>query len=293
MREFFSSKKFKVILAVIALMFGMMLYSASGDGVANIPRNLLEMVTTPFQKAGAFLSNTIGGWFADLAAAGNNARENEELKQQIAELNQQMADYEKLKDENAQLKEIAGIKELYPDFEVMPAQVVSRDASDRASSFIIDRGSLHGIAVNDPVITANGLVGIVTQVGPISARVKTILSPEIDVSAIDIKTDQLGVVSGSYAYAESGKAKMGILSEETAIEEGNMIVTAGASGLYPKGIPIGTVTKVDTESTGITKYAEIEPFEDVSSVTTVQVVTSFLGQGSRLEDYLSDGSSAE
>ena len=70
MREFFSSKKFKVILAVIALMFGMMLYSASGDGVANIPRNLLEMVTTPFQKAGAFLSNTIGGWFADLAAAG-------------------------------------------------------------------------------------------------------------------------------------------------------------------------------------------------------------------------------
>lgn len=48
-----------------------------------------------------------------------------------------------------------------------------------------------------------------------------------------------------------------------------------------------------TESTGITKYAEIEPFEDVSSVTTVQVVTSFLGQGSRLEDYLSDGSSAE
>ena len=57
-----------------------------------------------------------------------------------------MVDYEKLKDENAQLKEIAGIKELYPDFEVMPAQVVSRDASDRASSFIIDRGSLHGIA---------------------------------------------------------------------------------------------------------------------------------------------------
>ena len=72
-----------------------------------------------------------------------------------------------------------------------------------------------------------------------------------------------------------------------------MIVTAGASGLYPKGIPIGTVMKVDTESTGITKYAEIQPFEDVSSVTTVQVVTSFLGQGSRLEDYLSDGSSAE
>ena len=278
MREFFSSKKFKVILAIIALLFGMMLYSASGDGIANIPRNLLEMATVPFQKVGAFLSDTIGGWFSDLAAAGNTAKENEELKQQIAELNQQMVDYEKLKDENAQLKEIAGIKELYPDFEVMPAQVVSRDSADRASSFIIDRGSLHGIAVNDPVITSNGLVGIVTQVGPISARVKTIL---------------LGVVSGNYTDAESGKTRMEILSEETTIEEGNMIVTAGSSGIYPQGIPIGTVTKIETETTGITKYAEIEPMEDVTSVTTVQVVTSFLGQGSRLEDYLNDGSSAE
>lgn len=293
MREFFSSKKFKVILAIIALLFGMMLYSASGDGIANIPRNLLEMATVPFQKVGAFLSDTIGGWFSDLAAAGNTVKENEELKQQIAELNQQMVDYEKLKDENAQLKEIAGIKELYPDFEVMPAQVVSRDSADRASSFIIDRGSLHGIAVNDPVITSNGLVGIVTQVGPISARVKTILSPEIDVGAIDIKTDQLGVVSGNYTDAESGKTRMEILSEETTIEEGNMIVTAGSSGIYPQGIPIGTVTKIETETTGITKYAEIEPMEDVTSVTTVQVVTSFLGQGSRLEDYLNDGSSAE
>ena len=175
----------------------------------------------------------------------------------------------------------------------MPAQVVSRDSADRASSFIIDRGSLHGIAVNDPVITSNGLVGIVTQVGPISARVKTILSPEIDVGAIDIKTDQLGVVSGNYTDAESGKTRMEILSEETTIEEGNMIVTAGSSGIYPQGIPIGTVTKIETETTGITKYAEIEPMEDVTSVTTVQVVTSFLGQGSRLEDYLNDGSSAE
>lgn len=289
MHEFFSSKKFKVILAVVALMFGMMLYSASGDGAENIPRNLLQMVTTPFQQAGAFLSNTVGGWFEGLASARYSAQENEELKKQIADLNRQMVDYEKLKDENEQLREIAGIKELYPDFEVMPAQVVSRDSADRASSFIIDRGSLHGIAVNDPVVTTNGLVGIVTDVAPISARVKTILSPEIDVSAIDVKTDQLGLISGSYTLAQKGTTKMAILSEETAIEEGTMVITAGASGLYPKGVPIGTVKKVDTESTGITKYAEIEPYEDASSVTTVQVITSFLGQGSRLEEYLGGG----
>lgn len=286
MREFFSSKSFKIILAAIALMFGMMLYSASGDGVHNIPRNLLEIVTTPFQQAGAFLSNTVGGWFEDIASFGNLAKENEELKQTVAELNQQMADYEKLKDENEELKAIAGIKEMYPDYSVLPAQVVSRDASDRASSFIIDRGELHGVALNDPVITENGLVGIVTQVGPISSRVKTILSPEIDVSAYDVKTAQLGIVSGDYTTAQSGIAKMEILAENTDIEEGSMIVTAGASGLYPKGLPIGTVVSISSQENGITQVATIDPFEDPAHVTTVQVVTDFLGQGSKLEEFL-------
>lgn len=289
MREFFSSKTFKVILAAVALMFGMMLYSASGDGVHNIPRNLLEMITTPFQQAGAFLSNTVGGWFEGIASYGSLAQENEDLKNTIAELNQQMVDYEKLKDENEQLKAIAGIKEMYPDYEILPAQVVSRDASDRASSFIIDRGELHGVALNDPVITANGLVGIVTQVGPISSRVKTILSPEIDVSAYDIKTAQLGIVSGEYMSAQGGIAKMEILAENTDIEEGSMIVTAGASGLYPKGLPIGTVVNIAVQENGITQVAEIVPFEDPATVTTVQVVTDFLGQGSKLEEYLEEG----
>lgn len=289
MRDFFSSKSFKILLAVIALMFGMMIYSASGDGAQNIPRNLLEMVTMPFQQAGAFLSNTVGGWFEGIASYGNLATENEELKEQIAELNQQMVDYEKLKDENEQLKAIAGIKEMYPDYEILPAQVVSRDASDRASSFIIDRGELHGVSLNDPVITANGLVGIVTQVGPISSRVKTILSPEIDVSAFDIKTAQLGIVSGEYNAAQAGIAKMEILAENTDMTVGSMIVTAGASGLYPKGLPIGTVLSITSQENGITLVAEIDPFEDPASVTTVQVVTDFLGQGSKLEEYLGEG----
>ena len=286
MREFFSSKSFKIILAAVALMFGMMLYSASGDGVHNIPRNLLEMVTTPFQQAGAFLSNTVGGWFEGIVSFGNLAQENEDLKKQVAELNQQMVDYEKLKDQNEELKAIAGIKEMYPDYDVLPAQVVSRDASDRASSFIIDRGELHGVSLNDPVITANGLVGIVTQVGPISSRVKTILSPEIDVSAFDVKTAQLGIVSGDYTTAQSGIAKMEILAENTDIEEGSMIVTAGASGLYPKGLPIGTVVSISSQENGITQVAVIDPFEDPAHVTTVQVVTDFLGQGSKLEEFL-------
>lgn len=285
MGGFFKSKPFKIILAAAAVMFGMMLYSASSDGIANIPRNLLQMVTTPFQKAGAFLSSTVGVWFDPLVNARENAEENERLKEQIADLNRQMIDYESLKDQNEQLKEAAQIKELNEDFELMPAQVVSRDSADRAGSFIIDRGSLHGIEKNDPVITSAGLVGIVTDVGPVSARVKTILSPEIDVSAIELNTEQLGVVSGDYTLSQNGKTKLSILSEEVQMTKGGMIITAGSSGLYPKGIAVGEIESIETEAHGITRYAVIRPYVDIESVSTVQVITSFLGQGSRLDDY--------
>ena len=110
--EFFKTHKFKIIIAVVALLFGMMLYSASGDGVANIPKNLLQMITTLIQKASSVIASKEGGIFDQFLNAKNNANENETLQKAIAELNQKLVDYEELKDENEQLKAIAGIKEL-------------------------------------------------------------------------------------------------------------------------------------------------------------------------------------
>lgn len=288
MLEFFKTHKFKIITLIIALLFGMMLYSASSDGMANIPKNLLEMVTTPFQKAGSYISNVTGGFFDGILNYKNTIEENETLKAENAELNQKLIDYEKIKDENEQYKTMEGIKEIYSDFTVTMAFVISRDPSDRFGSFMIDRGSLHGVKLNDPVITPNGLVGIVTKLGPISARVRTLLSPENDVATIEIVSKELGILSGDVALAEDGLAKLSILSEETLIKEGDMIVTAGASGIYPKGIPVGKVVEVGTEAHGITKYAKVRPIAPADEVSTVQVVIGFNGQGSELIDYLDE-----
>lgn len=280
MLEFFKSHKFKIIIAVIALLFGMMLYSASSDGIANIPRNLLEMVTTPVQKAASFVAEKTGGFFDRFFNAKENAEENEALKEEIAELRNKLVDYEKLKDENENLKESAEIKSLNPDFEITMASIVSRDPSDRYGAFIIDRGSLHGVQKNDPVMTRNGLVGIITKVGPTSSRVKTILSPEINVSALEITTKELGMLKGDVKLSEEGLTKFSIMAAETEIEPGAIITTAGASGLYPKDIPIGTVQEILTEPHGVTKYAIIRPFDQLDELDNVQVITNFLGQGS-------------
>lgn len=288
MLEFFKTHKFKIIALVVALLFGMMLYSASSDGLANIPRNLLEMVTTPFQYVGSRISSGISGFVDNIVHYGDVLEENERLKAENAELNQKIIDYEKIKDENEQYKTSYGIKEIYPDFEITSAFVISRDPADRYGSFMIDRGSLHGVDIYDPVITPNGLVGIVTRVGPISARVKTVLSPDSSVGAIEIDSKELGILSGDITLAENGQAKFEILAEETTIEKGDMIITAGASGIYPYGLAIGKVDEVKTASHGVTKYAVISIIEDIDDISTVQVITDFMGQGSALINYLDE-----
>lgn len=288
MLDFFKTHKFKIITLMIALLFGMMLYSASSDGVRNIPKNLLQIITTPFQQATTFISDATGNFFDRFLNYKNTVEENDRLRTENAELNQKLIDYEKIKDENEQYQIVSGIKSIYPDFTLTMASVISRDPSDRYSSFMIDKGTLHDVALYDPVITSNGLVGIVTTVGPISARVKTILSPEIDVSAIEITSKELGVINGEIALSQKGLCKLAILSEETKIKEGDMIITAGASGIYPKGLPIGKVTEVGSESHGVTKYAVINPLNDIENITTVEVITSFNGQGSALINYLEE-----
>lgn len=281
MLDFFKNHKFKIILIILALLFGMMLYSASTDGVKNIPKNLLSMITYPFQKAASVISTSVGGFFDDIGDYKDALEENKELKEEISKLQKQLIHYEEIKDENLRLKNLQSIKDEYEDInQMVGASVISRDPNDRFSSFLIDKGTLHGISKNDPVISNSGLIGIVSEVGPINARVITILSPELSVGVMENVSAILGVLKGDTTLTDEGYAKMTILSNAYSLSKNDMIITAGSSSLFPKGIPVGKIADIKTEESGVTKYAEIDPFVDIKNIKNVYVITDFLGQGS-------------
>ena len=280
MREFFKSLRFKIILAVVAVILGGMLYAATTGGLATLPEQILSYVVYPVQRAAAAVSDSITGFFSVFVDAQENYEENQRLKEENAELRRQLVDYEDTKTENERLKEITGHKELNPDIEFQPAGVIARHPEDRFGAFTIDIGYLHGISVRDPVVTGEGLVGYISKVGPTYAVVTTILSADCNVGAMEISTKDTGNITGTVELAAEGCTKLELLPRDTLVEEGGTVVTAGTSGLFPKNLVIGTVEKVELETSGITSYAVIRPVSEINEIKNVFVLTDFLGKGS-------------
>ena len=289
MRNFFGSLRFKILSAVLAVILGVMLYSASTDGIATLPQKIVSFVVLPVQKTSAVISNSVSDFFSVFIDAEKNEKENERLKAEIANLRKKMVDFENTKTENERLREIVGLKEQNADMELIDAGIIGRDPADNFGAFTIDKGSIHGISKRDPVITSDGLVGYIESLGPTYAKVITILSPEINVGVVEVRTNETGNLTGNISIAGKGFTKFELLPKTTLITKGDIIVTAGTSGYYPPNLVIGTVEEIKLEESGITAFATIRPASDIYEIKHVFVLTDFLGKQTASPDAESEG----
>lgn len=288
MKEFFHSWVFKVLLALCIVMFAFLLRATMTMGASTVVEQIVGTITAPVQSLTSGLSGSITGFLDQFLRASEISQENEQLREENRKLIEQMVDYENYKHENESLKEQLGIQEENPQWETMTASVIGRDPSDQFYSFTIDKGTLDGVSYQDPVITADGLVGIVSEVGPVFAKVTTILDVRLNVACQDVRTQDVATISGDIEMAQQGKCKMSLIPRESGIAKGNIVQTAGTSGLYPQGIVVGRVSNVGFEPQGTMMYAVVEPANDIKSIKDVVIITSFKGQGSSLSGFEQD-----
>lgn len=281
MKEFFHSWVFKVLLALCIVMFAFLLRATMTMGASTVVEQIVGTITAPVQSLTSGLSGSITGFLDQFLRASEISQENEQLREENRKLIEQMVDYENYKHENESLKEQLGIQEENPQWETMTASVIGRDPSDQFYSFTIDKGTLDGVSYQDPVITADGLVGIVSEVGPVFAKVTTILDVRLNVACQDVRTQDVATISGDIEMAQQGKCKMSLIPRESGIAKGDIVQTAGTSGLYPQGIVVGRVSDVGFEPQGTMMYAVVEPANDIKSIKDVVIITSFKGQGDR------------
>lgn len=288
MKEFFHSWVFKVLLALCIVMFAFLLRATMTMGASTVVEQIVGTITAPVQSLTSGLSGSITGFLDQFLRASEISQENEQLREENRKLIEQMVDYENYKHENESLKEQLGIQEENPQWETMTASVIGRDPSDQFYSFTIDKGTLDGVSYQDPVITADGLVGIVSEVGPVFAKVTTILDVRLNVACQDVRTQDVATISGDIEMAQQGKCKMSLIPRESGIAKGDIVQTAGTSGLYPQGIVVGRVSDVGFEPQGTMMYAVVEPANDIKSIKDVVIITSFKGEGSSLSGFEQD-----
>lgn len=286
MRDFIKSAKFKILLAFIAFLTGIMIYSITRGGYSVGGESFINTITKPLRYVSNSLAVKVENTADKIYNAEEYYNENKYLKEQINDLKKQLADYDNLKAEVEQLRKFAVIKEEHPDDEFsVPAEVLGYTVNDPFRSFTIDRGSDDGIEPYCPVITADGLVGITIEVSAEVSVVRTILSPDLSVSAVGADSNaEYGVIEGTVLTAEDGNTKMTHLSVDNKLEEGDLILTAGNSGLFPKGYSIGTVKSKGFEKNGLSACAEIEPCCDIARLSDVVVITNFRGKQGQEEE---------
>ena len=285
MRDFLSSVRFKILLVLLLVMFGFMVAAVYTEGAGALISQAVSLVTVPAQRASAAISDSVSDFFARYTNSAVLYEENKYLREEITELRHRVADYDKIKHENEQFRQVIGVMETRQDLNLITASVIARDPANRFYSFTMDKGSLDGVRYLDPVMTAEGLVGYVSEVGLTYAKVLTILDVAVDVGAYDSTTRDIGVVSGTIELAEEGLCMLEYLDRDSKVAKNDIVLTSGgtlfASGsLFPRDIIIGTVQRVEPGAHGTSLIAILKPAADIKTVKNVFVITSFEGKSS-------------
>lgn len=215
----------------------------------------------------------------DTATADDLKSENEKLRQENAQLREQLVDYYDVKAENDRLWKYYDLKKQNPSYNICPATVIKRDTNDDFYSFTLDIGSAKSVKLNDPVITENGLIGWVCSVDASTCKVKTVLSPDTKAAAVDKQSGDNGIISGNAVLCDKNQTQLTKIAENNKIKEGDIVVTSGTGGVYPKNLIVGKVKELKFNSYDTTRYAVIEPYEDIRTVTAAAVITAFDGKG--------------
>ena len=271
MNDFFKSSSVRIFLSTVFIIIVLSVFTGSIE--SNFLSSTVNSVTYPLSKVTAAATSEKDMSYAELQA------EYEKLKDENAQLRTQLVNYYDTLTENTRLWKFYDLKKAHPEYSMVPSVVLRRDSNDEFYSFTLDKGTTSDIAVSDPVVSQNGLIGWVSEVDLNTCKVVTILSPQTNVGAIDNKSKDTGIVTGSALYCDDNLTTFTKLSASHKIKAGDIITSTGVSGLYPKGLLIGEVTDVCYDTYNSTYYAVVKPYDDITTITDLAIITNYTGQG--------------
>jgi rod shape-determining protein MreC len=263
-----------VVLVLVALTLITISFRSPTSGALHSVQGAGSTALRPFQVAATRVAQPFRDGYDYLTSLSSAKSQNERLKKEVEELRTEVIANRALGIRAAQLEKILHFErgKTFPgDYRAIATGVISPPSGPFSHTMTIDAGSNAGIRMNSPVVSGDGLVGIVSNVFPETAKV-TLLSDSY-VNALDVQTR----VSGGVRPGTGGTLELAEVSKQKVVHKGDVLVTAGTRNanypdLYPYGIPIGRVWSVGAQDTASFLQVQVQPFANVTSLDAVAVL---------------------
>jgi len=272
MPHFFFNKKVILLLIGMVFLVALISFSLRDRTNATLPEQIIKDTVGFAQSLVAKPANYINGVFNSIDSLLNTYEENKRLKARLEDFAVVQAEATDLKSENNKLRELLDKTESLKAFNPIQATVIARNPDQWEEKIILDKGSSHGVKKNMAVMTAKGLVGKITLVTPFTSEVELLNTnnPNYRVSAMVLgEKEAYGLIEGF--DEERNDLIMKRIDSSLKVKEGELVVSSGLGGIFPKGVPIGEITEVSTDDYGLTKMAYVKPSADFSILEHVVI----------------------
>jgi len=263
------------IRLIILVLIALLLMALQQTGRLGTVEGAVALVTSPGQQGLSSLTEQVVQTVDTLSNFQNLQEHTAELESINRSLLAENLRLQEIERENQRLRELLSFGETRPGIELrggqIIARVIGRDSNNFLNFVMVDLGSSHGIAVGMPVLNNEGLVGRVSEVTSRSSKVLLISDPLSTVNAILQSSRLTGVVNGTVG----DDPVMGFIPQGTLVGVGEVVLSSGMGGNFPKGIPIGQVIEVRQRDFEVFQEAVVRPIVDFGRLEFVLIVTNF------------------
>lgn len=252
-----------LFFALIVISFFLMTYQSKKGRLFSV--NSLNGLLDTSHFAARSVTDAIESPFRRMAL---REEENTRLKKQVAELLMERQKYQETELENKRLRELLNLREAQKNY-IATCRVIARGIDHWTNTLLLDKGAKDGLLKDMTAVTPRGLAGKITDVSESYSHL--ILLTDINFSAaVRLQESRKeGILSGT----GTGKCVLKYIPFEEQVKPGDVVVTSGLDALFPAGIPVGYVSKVDAKGAGGTfQYIEVIPYQDDTRMDEVIVV---------------------
>jgi rod shape-determining protein MreC len=258
---------FVAVLLIIALV--MLSYSVKYDTSGGFFRKIVLEATAPVQKVlSVSVKSVSDAWMRYIFLVGLE-EENKNLKKKINELKAELILYQEGYLEAQRLSKLLALRDDY-NYRFISARVIGSEQAALSKTILINKGTAHGLKIGMPVMATPGLIGRLIDVSWHVSKVLLLIDENNNIGAILQRTRMQGIVSG----AGSRGCILKYIYKNQDVKEGDSVISSGMGGIFPKGLLIGKVSRVQKQDAGLFLKINVAPFVDFAELEEVLVLAS-------------------